>query len=200
MKKLFLYTCFILFAGCAPAPKLLPLEDGLKVNRENFMSVYEGEEVKILVKAQAWKYSPSDLPYYVTPLYMEVKNLSQKNISIDRHGIYLLDDRGNQYNALSPGEVSSMLSYSVGFSLGMAYYSSPYWFGWYPYYPYYPPTYPDILNYAFVYGTVEPKAILKGFLYFQKLPKEIKNVTLKITYRVNGETKSVSFPFQVENK
>lgn len=39
MKKLFLNTFLILFAGCAPAPKLLPLEDGLKVNRENFMSV-----------------------------------------------------------------------------------------------------------------------------------------------------------------
>lgn len=199
MRKILVFVAF-LFIGCAPTPKLIPIEDGLTVNKERSTSLYRNTDVQILVKSQAWNFSPSDLPYYVTPIYLEVKNLSQKSISIERRDVYLLDDKGNQYNALMPGDVSSMLSYSMGFSFGVAYYSYPYWLGWYPYYPYYPPTYPDILNYSFVYGTVQPGSVLKGFVYFQKLPKELKKVTLKVNYRIDGQTKSISFPFEAINR
>ncbi|MEZ0361394.1 MAG: hypothetical protein ABWK04_05810 [Hydrogenobacter sp.] len=199
MRKILVFVAF-LFIGCAPAPKLIPLEDGLTVNKERSTSLYRNTDVQILVRSQAWNFSPSDLPYYVTPIYLEVKNLSQKSISIERRDVYLLDDKGNQYNALTPGDVSSMLSYSAGFSFGVAYYSYPYWLGWYPYYPYYPPTYPDILNYSFVYGTVQPGSVLKGFVYFQKLPKELKKVTLKVNYHIDGQTKSISFPFEAINR
>jgi len=106
---------------------------------------------------------------------------------------------GEQYNALSPSEVSSMLSSGgVGLSFGFAYYSSPFWFGWYPYYPYYPRRYPDIVNYAFVFGSVEPNFTLRGFIYFQKLREGVKKVRLRINYKVGDNIKSIDFPFEVK--
>ncbi|MGC8852682.1 MAG: hypothetical protein ACP5P0_03645 [Hydrogenobacter sp.] len=197
MKKLFFFF-FVLVLGCAPAVKLVPLEDGLKVDKEKLTSIYEDKDVQILVKTHAWKYSPSDLPYYVLPIYLEVKNLSTKSLYIERQGVHLIDDENRQYNPIPPGDVSSMLGGNVRFSFGIAYYSYPYWFGYYPYYPYYPPTYPDIVNNAFLFGTLEPGAILKGFVYFQKPTNYQKRVILRVEYRIDNETKKVSFPFEVQ--
>lgn len=188
-----------LLSACAPVPKLVPRESQV-VKKEDNTLLYEEDNVKVLVRSNAWKYSPSDLTSYITPIYVEVKNLSDKGLIINRQDVYLMDERGNQYNALSPSDVVSAVAAwpDVSFSIGMAYYSSPFWFGWYPYYPY--PTarsYPDIANYAFIYGSIEPGAVLKGFVYFQKVPKDVKSLSLKIVYHMAGERKAVSFPFDV---
>jgi hypothetical protein len=61
-----------------------------------------------------------------------------------------------------------------------------------------PPSYPDIVNNAFLFGSVEPGAILKGFVYFQKPPNYQKRVILRVEYRIDNETKKVSFPFEVQ--
>ncbi|MGB9874286.1 MAG: hypothetical protein ACPLRS_04890, partial [Hydrogenobacter sp.] len=115
MKKLFFFF-FVLLFGCAPAVKLVPLEDGLKVDKEKLTSIYEDKNVQILVKTHAWKYSPADLPYYVLPIYLEVKNLSTKNLYIERQGVHLIDDANYQYNPIPPSDITSMLNTSVRFS------------------------------------------------------------------------------------
>jgi hypothetical protein len=197
MRRL-LFFILVLIWGCAPTVRLVPLEDGLIVDKEKLTAIYKDKDVQILVKTHAWIYSPSDLPYYVLPIYLEIRNLSTKDIYIERKDIHLIDDANHQYNPIPPSDITSMLTTSIGLSFGISYYSSPYWFGYYPYYPYYPPSYPDIVNNAFLFGSVEPGAILKGFVYFQKPPNYQKRVILRVEYRIDNETKKVSFPFEVQ--
>lgn len=191
MRRLFFFV-FVLIFGCAPTPKFVPLEDGLTVDKEKLTAIYKDKDVQIVVKTHAWKYSPSNLPYYVLPIYLEIKNLSTKRLYIERQDIHLIDDANHQYNPIPPSYIISTLNTSVRFSFGI--HSPPYWFG---YYSYYPPS-SDIVNNAFLFGTVDPGAILKGFVYFQKPANYQKRVILRVEYRIDNETKRVSFPFEVQ--
>jgi len=74
MRRLLLLFFALLLSSCASL-KLVPVEDGLVVDKQNYTSLYKGEDLEVLVKAHAWKYSPSDLTSYALPLYVEVKNL-----------------------------------------------------------------------------------------------------------------------------
>ncbi len=54
--------------------------------------------------------------------------------------------------------------------------------GYSPYYAY-PPSrdvYPDLVNKALVFGELQPGATLSGFVYFQKIPEDARELTLNI--------------------
>ncbi len=138
--------------------------------------------LSIKVDTKAWSYSPSNLTSYVLPVYLEIKNLSKEPVKVSRDDIYLIDDKGNQINPLEPRDVMALVqrSYGSGISLGFGYYSYPFGVWWHPYY-YFPPStevYPDIINYAFTFGTIESQAVLKGFVYFPK--PQAESLTLKV--------------------
>lgn len=69
--------------------------------------------------------------------------------------------------------------------------------GYYPPYYYPPPDVGNIYTNALITGQVLPNAKLKGFVYFQKVPEQVSQVTLDISYKVEGENepKKLSFPF-----
>ncbi len=151
-------------------------------NVEGPSEIYNGLVVRIDTKA--WRFSPSDLDRYVLPILVSIENRSKEPVSIRREDIFLLDDKGNQYNPLPPGDVLNMLrkSYGLGFGFSIGYWNYPFGLWWSPYYAY-PPSedvYPDIVNKAFVFGEIQPNATLSGFVYFQKLPEDVKEVALSI--------------------
>ncbi|MGB7293622.1 MAG: hypothetical protein WBD99_15745 [Thermodesulfobacteriota bacterium] len=83
------------------------------------------------------------------------------------------------------------------------FYSPFYIYGNYPlgYYPpayYSPPTVGNVFTKALIPGQVNPNAKLQGYIYFQKLPKEVSLATLNVGYRFTGEPVSykLSFPFE----
>jgi hypothetical protein len=83
------------------------------------------------------------------------------------------------------------------------YYSPFYIYGDYPfgYYPpayYSPPSVGNVYKRALIPGQLNPNAKLQGYIYFQKLPKEVKQVTLDVGYQIKGEMEShkLSFPFE----
>jgi hypothetical protein len=83
------------------------------------------------------------------------------------------------------------------------FYSPFYFYGGYPfgYYPpvyYYPQSVGNVYTKALIPGQVNPNAKLQGYIYFQKLPKEVSLATLTVGYRFRGEPVNyrLSFPFE----
>jgi hypothetical protein len=83
------------------------------------------------------------------------------------------------------------------------YYSPFFIYGDYPigYYPpayYSPPSVGNVYTKALIPGQVNPNAKLQGYIYFQKLPKEVSLATLNVGYRFIGQPVSykLSFPFE----
>ena len=123
-------------------------------------------------------------------------------------------------NTVSEGYFAYGPNYpTVSIGLGFGYYSGGPFFGGWPYYGpfyspfyiygnyplgYYPPAYyspPPVGNVytkALVPGQVKPNARLQGYIYFQKLPKEVRLVTLNVGYRFTGKPVNfeLSFPFE----
>lgn len=140
--------------------------------------------LSVSVDTRAWKYSPSDLERYVLPVYIEVENLKGEVQTIRREDVFLMDEKGNQYNPLQPADVISMFrrSYGVGFSISVGYWSYPFGVWWSPYYAY-PPSggpYPDIVNRAFPFGEVQPGAKLRGFVYFPRIQDDARQLILHV--------------------
>jgi hypothetical protein len=71
-------------------------------------------------------------------------------------------------------------------------------FGYYPPAYYSPPSVGNVYTKALVPGQVIPNAKLQGYIYFQKLPKEVSLATLNVGYRFVGEPVNykLSFPFE----
>ncbi len=140
--------------------------------------------LRVSIRTNAWEYSPSNLENYVLPIYLEVENLSDVPLFLRREDVYIVDNKGNQYNSLEPKDVAGILRdySSIGFSFSIGYWSSPIGIWWWPYYtiPYGERTYPDIINKAFTFGQIRPKNKISGFIYFPKMPKEVESITLYV--------------------
>lgn len=108
---------------------------------------------------------------------------------------------------------------TVSIGLGFGYFSGGPFYGGWPYYGpfyspfyiygdyplgYYPPAYyapPSVENVyakAIIPGQLNPNAKLQGYIYFQKLPKEVREVTLYVGYQIKEtmESHKLSFPFE----
>ncbi len=198
MKLLLALAAVLLFFSCAQK-KLVPLGNGVKVDLKTYTSVYEDGSVKIKVRANAWEGYPPDLPDYILPLYLEIHNISMDTVEIDLKDIVLVDDRGNQLNALEPKDVAEAVrgGYGIGVAIGFTY-GSPHWehsllLGGPTYYGYAD----EVINRAFIPGRVLPGAKLKGFVYFQKIPDEARRVTLRVGYRIGERRREVVFKFEI---
>jgi len=83
------------------------------------------------------------------------------------------------------------------------YYSPFYMYGGFPlgYYApgyYSPPSAENVYTKALNPGQLNPNARLLGFVYFPKLPKEVKLVTLDVGYQIHGKPESYKFSFPFE--
>ena len=108
---------------------------------------------------------------------------------------------------------------TVSIGLGFGYFSGGPFYGGWPYYGpfyspfyvygnyplgYYPPAYysppavGNVYTNALIPGQINPNAKLQGYVYFQKLPKEVRLATLNVGYRFIGEPVNyeLSFPFE----
>ncbi|MEJ5339068.1 MAG: hypothetical protein ACK42C_08440 [Aquificaceae bacterium] len=137
----------------------------------------------VRVEMNRWKYYPSDLDRYVLPIYIEIENRGSQTVKVAREDVFLIDEKGNQYNPVEPRDVISMLGrdYRMGIGLGFGYWSSPFGLWWSPYYTF--PrneSYPDIVNRAFIFGEVQGGARLRGFVYFPEIPRDINKLTLNV--------------------
>lgn len=116
--------------------------------------------------------------------------------------------------AYGPGYPRVSIGLGFGYYSGWSYYRRPFYgpfytpffiYGNYPvgYYPpsyYSPPQVGDVFTKALIPGKLNPKSKLKGYVYFQKLPKEVKQVSLDVSYKFEGEQERqvLRFPFAFE--
>ncbi len=213
-----LILVIIFLAGCA-SRRLVPLPDGGLINPELRSAMKTDNGVTVTVQASAWHGTPSDLGRYVTSLYVVIQNDTTMSLTLGYDDLMLFDENRTQYNALTPETVVNILQaayqgvyvyppffsfYGSAFIGSGFFYFSPYYF--YPFYPwwdypvYYQVPLDDIFNQALMPGLINPNAKLQGFIYFQKIPSKIKNVTLEIGWKVQGEEgrHQFSFPFAIE--
>lgn len=206
-----------LVAGCA-SRRLAPLPDGGLINPELRSAMKTENGVTVTVQASAWHGTPSDLGRYVTSLYVVIQNDTTSTLALGYEDVMLFDENRTQYNALTSETVVKILQAAYQgtyvFSPFFSFYGSVFiGSGFFSYYPYYYPFYPwwdypvyyqvpldDVFNQALMPGLINPNAKLQGFIYFQRIPPKIKNVTLVIGWKAQGEEgrHKFSFPFAIE--
>ncbi|NPA41159.1 MAG: hypothetical protein GXO18_02690 [Aquificae bacterium] len=200
MRKLWVLVGALLVLLSCSQKVLVPVGNGVKVDERNYSAVYEDERVKIFVKANAWEGYPSDLDDLLLPLYVEIRNKGREVIEVRREDIFLIDDRGNQYNALDPKDAAEVArgDTGVGVGVGIGVGTPHYGVGWTVGTPIYTDV-EDVINKAFIPGRVLPGRKLKGFVYFQKLPDEVNRLTLKLGYRIGEAYRVAEFKFKVRD-
>lgn len=213
----------LIIAGCT-SRHLVPVRDGGLVNPE-LKSVTKTEQgMSVTVRASAWRGKPSDLGSYVTPLHITIQNDSASSLSFDYEDIALLDENRTQYNPLPPETVAQILqsgyqrryafrpffSFGFGYSSFYSHHFHPFFFNSVFYDPFYDPWYypaayyserfDEVFTRALIPGLIRPNARVEGFVYFKKIPTEVKRITLEIGYYVQGEPEPhrLSFPFSIE--
>ena len=198
MRYLVLLAVVLMTFSCAQK-KLVPVGDGVRVDPKTYTSIYEDENVRITVRANVWDGYPSDLSNYVLPLYLEVWNKGDEFVEIDPRDLLVIDEKGNQYNALGPKEVAEVVrgGSGVGISVGFAYGTPTWGLGWFAGGPSYYEDTEDIINRAFIPGRILPRATLRGFVYFRKIPDEVRRIALRIGYRIGERRREVVFKFEV---
>ncbi len=194
-------------AGCYPAYR----QPAVSFNPVPSIQTAD-DGVRVTVIPSYWPGTPRNLPYYVTPFYVEIENFSGSPITLNYKDLVMFDEFRTQYGPINPNTVADVVSasdfnyapaypnVSVGFGYGG--WGGPWGGGWgyyrpfyrpYAYAPfwYYPPPvyyYPvpvstkDIVTGALMPGTVYPNASIEGFIYFKELPETVSRVTLDVGY------------------
>ncbi len=158
---------------------------------------------------------------YLTVFYVEINNNSDKSIKFGSSDIVIIDQLNTQYNPLNAEYAANIIKensppriyprFSVG--IGTGYFSDyHYFYGRHHFWPYthFPYYYDDyyyndyyyrtqnvdyIYRNALIPGTVKSGARLSGFVYFNKIPKNIHNIKMNMGYGFVGSStrKEISF-------
>jgi hypothetical protein len=220
--KIGLILIAFLLAGCT-SRHLVPLSDGGLINPELKSAIKTENGVTVTVQASAWRGRPSDLEDYATPFYVVIENNTNSTLTLGYEDLVLLDENRSQYNPLPPETVAEILqadywrryAFRPYFPLGFGYFHSfhhslflfnpffydPFYDYWdFPPYYYYPERFDDVFTKALLPGVVQPNARLEGFVYFKRVPIQVKHITLEIGYKIQGEPepRRLSFPFAIE--
>lgn len=187
---LLLLFLFIISSGCATriAPK--PLQSGDIDLNSNIISK-EKDGIRISVQSMEWKYYPYNLEDFYTPMLFLVRNNTDKKISFKATDLVLVDEKGNQFNAVDPGIVERIMT-PRGYGRGP--YPPSFYYG-----GYLPP--PGIGNYSFAptditllsisEGDILPGSQVRGFIYFKKAVTYGKNI--KLMANIGGISEEFEF-------
>jgi hypothetical protein len=83
--------------------------------------VKEANGIQIAVQSVAWRYDPYYLDDYFTPRLVFIRNKTEEPVSVRCDDFVLVDDRDNQFNAVSPQMVDRTIK-RVGYPFLPAYY------------------------------------------------------------------------------
>jgi hypothetical protein len=218
-----LRSCLVLLAvvlaGCAP--RLVPAPGAQRAPGAGTGAVAELAGVRVIARTDAWSGRPLSLPTMVTPVLVSVENLGPAPIRIRREHFALVAPDGRQLVARGPYEITGVavdpaptgLAYprpSVGLGLGISrgyalgvgfpFYGDPFLYDDY----YYPmqvriplPTV-DMVAMALPEKVIEPGERAEGFVYFERVPREVAQVDLTVraeNARTGEALGTIAIPF-----
>jgi hypothetical protein len=215
------------FFGCASHTALVPAP-GAEVSESyaNYATASAGG-VEILVNGNTWP-GREEVRTEITPVRVIVRNRSGVPVRIGYDSFELIDSVRNQYAALPPFSIDETISEPVArYYPARGYYSAGYYS---PFYPGFGPFWGDPFPYSSSYydrhygywreielpteemlelalneGVLEDGGEVTGFLYFEKVDPETRQVRFKAELSNAGEegaepVATVSIPFAVVEK
>ena len=202
MKFFCITTVILLTFSCAPTIVPTPTPGGIVDVETNSLTV-EKDGVIITVTSESWKHDPVDVKYTFTPFFITVLNNTTGVITIDEDHVFVFDENKTQYGVVDPKDVDSALTpryYPPVFFYGGSnyYYHNRWGMGIEIGYPF--ETYDsEVIPTAFRFGPIAPGARVMGFVYLQKPPPEVKELTFKISPILESEKLiTLSFNFRRE--
>ena len=195
----------VALSGCASAPVLAPGPE-TKLAEGGPGAVASAAGVRVTATVDRWRWNPSDLDEFVTPILLRVENDSERPVRVRLEDIRLVGKRGVYLAALPPYRVRgrskrTVRSHAYGFE---AFSVAPYLHPYYPWYPrsrfhfyhdhffYYRTYYPvyrtysiplptqEMLERALPEGTVNPGGTAMGFVYFERVDRDIARRTRRL--------------------
>ncbi len=192
LSSFLLLLVLLLSYGCTTSIAPKPLQPGDIDLNSNIISK-EKDGIRISVQSMEWRYYPYNLADFYTPMLFLIRNNTDKKLSFKASDFVLIDDKGNQFNAVDPAIVERIMTRR---GYGQGYYPPYFYYGGYfppPGFGYYSIAPTDITLLSISEGDIFPGSQVRGFIYFKKAVTYGKNIKLKANI---GET-SEEFEFEV---
>jgi hypothetical protein len=212
----------LLLAGCTARLRPAPTATLVPGRGQGAEATEAG--VRVVARAGAWRARPPGLEGVVTPVLVTVENGSDRTLRIRYDDFSLVGADGRRFAALAPFEIEGTVSepapaYAfprsalaprlLGFHRGRpVYLYDPVWYDPFWYDPFYGPGFlrvdlptGDMVQLALPEGTVEPRARVSGFVYFERVRRDAGRVdfTARLADARTGEPMGrVVIPFVVE--
>jgi hypothetical protein len=212
-------------AGCRYQPYLVPAPGVPRPTPAGKTGIAEVSGVRLEADGDAWQGRPINLEDAITPVLVKIQNQSGKPLRTRYKEFTLTGSSGFTSAALPPfkitGSVPSAPVAAVTPAFGcdgflLAPYYGPFYPGFgvwggpfdydYPFYATYYAQWPvslptkDMIANGIPEGVLSSGGHLNGFLYFPKVPKSVKNVTLEVPL-VDANTRAtfatIKMPFAV---
>lgn len=213
----------LLSAACAN--HLVPAPGAQLVEGRGTGALASADNVTVVARAGAWRGSPADLEFEVTPLLVTIDNRSARPLRVRYEQFRLAAPDGASFAALAPYDIDGHVTERVDtFAYASPYAAYPPYFAW----PYVPDpfwradpfwrlapfgwsTWPqyrtiqlptgDMVGQALPESVVEPQARTTGFVYFQRATRRRSPLAFTMEL-VDGRTGerfgNVTIPFVVE--
>lgn len=188
--SLFLLFLFLLSSGCATKIVPKPLQSG-DIDINSNIITKEKDGIRISVQSMEWNYYPYNLEDFYTAMLLLIRNNTDKNIGFKITDFVLLDERGNQFDAVDPSIVERIMA-PRGYGQGP--YPPPFYYGGYSpppgigYYPFRPT---DITLLSISDGNILSGAQIRGFIYFKRVATHGKNLKMKAS--ISGISEEFEF-------
>jgi len=151
------------------AIKYIPVETG-GVRVENDFAIVKTDEFVLVISNKYWIKDPQNLTDYFTTFYVSIRNRTEKELSVQASDFVLLDENGNQFDAVLPEQIFDlMLPKELGFDslLDMTPEERQTRENWQD-------AKNDLMYEAFHFGKIYPGAKKNGFVFFPRLKSENK--------------------------
>ncbi len=189
--------------ACAGGHRLVPAPGVTRSSVRPGAAVADRGGVTLVADADAWRGAPEELARLMTPIYVRVRNDSDREIAIRYHDFRLESDLGRTLSPLPPIALdrsgplrtgAAPVLEGSGFRFAPYYRDlfgddTDYWTGGFAFDPYYydrygawPPALPtsSMVERALPEGVVEAGGWVAGFLYFDAVEVEARAVTLRV--------------------
>lgn len=100
--------CLLLLSLAACAVKYNPVETD-SVTVSNGHAIIRNEKYNLITENRHWVKEPQNLSNYFTTFYVTIQNRTSDNLMVSIDEFTLLDEEGNQYDALHPDNVVKLL-------------------------------------------------------------------------------------------